>query len=237
MVFEIKMAGPAKNALDPAMMNFVLDQLREADGRPVLLTGSENAFSAGLNLKVVSRLDKEQMLAFLDKLEHFMSALYLYPAPMAAAINGHAIAGGCVMALCCDYRVVAANPAIKIGLNEVALGVRFPPRIHTIVSRRIPPQHTERVLLGAELFDPSTAFDIGLVDAISEDAVADARNRLTKWGSYSSDTYAATKRDLRGHTQSDLCPDAEHRKRLEEALDSWVSDVVRQRMLAALGGK
>lgn len=235
MVFEIKLAGPAKNALDPAMMAWVLERLREADGRPVLLTGDRGAFSAGLNLKLVSSLDRPAMRGFLEELEHFMCTLYLYPAPMIAAIDGHAIAGGCVMALCCDHRVVAADPAIKIGLNEVALGVRFPPRIHAIVSRRIPTRHLARTLLGAELVDPVTALELGLVDAIAEDPIAEARAKLALWGSHSPDTYASTKRDLRGRTPEDLCPDAEQRRRLDDAIDSWTSEAVRGRMLAALG--
>ncbi|WP_394832369.1 enoyl-CoA hydratase/isomerase family protein [Pendulispora rubella] len=234
MIFEIKLAHPAKNALDSTLMAYLLEQLREAAGRPVLITGSDNAFSAGLNLKTVSRFDGPAMRMFLDRLEHFMAAVYLYPGPVAAAINGHAIAGGCVLALCCDYRVALADPKIKIGLNEVALGVRFPPRIHTIVSRRVPPQHHERVILGAELFDPITAFELGLLDAVSEDPLQNARDRLTTWGALPQDAYSATKRDLRGRGETDLCPEAEHKKRLDEAVEAWITDDVKNRMLAAL---
>ncbi|WP_394826570.1 enoyl-CoA hydratase/isomerase family protein [Pendulispora albinea] len=234
MVFEIKLAHPAKNAIDTSLMAFVLEQLREADGRPVLITGSDNTFCAGLNLKTITGFDGPAMRMFLDRLDHFMSALYLYPGPIAAAINGHAIAGGCVIALCCDYRVAAADPALKIGLNEVALGVRFPPRIHTIVSRRVPVQHHERVILAAELVDPVTALDLGLLDALSEDPVQNARDRLAKLGALPRDAYVATKRDLRGRGETDLCPDAEHRKRLDEAVETWITDETRNRMLAAL---
>src|SRR5436190_21503186 len=128
-MFEITMEGPAKNALGTAMMTFLLDQLREAAGRPVLLSGSGDAFSAGLSLKEVASLDAEGMLGFLGLLERCMSALYLYPGPTVALVNGHAIAGGCVLTLCCDYRISTSSPRTRIGLNEVALGVRFPPRI------------------------------------------------------------------------------------------------------------
>lgn len=234
MLFEIKLAHPSKNAIDSTLMAFVLEQLRAADGRPVLISGSENAFSAGLNLKTVSRFDEPAMRMFLDRLEHFMSALYLYPGPTAAAINGHAIAGGCVMALCCDYRVAGADPKIKIGLNEVALGVRFPPRIHTIVSRRVPEAHHARILLGAELVDPVTALDLGLIDAVAEDPVQNARDRLAVLGALPQDAYAATKRDLRGRGETDLCPDAEQRRRIDEAVSAWASDEVKNRMLGAL---
>jgi len=234
MIFEIKLAHPAKNALDASLMAFVLDQLREADGRPVLITGSGNTFSAGLNLKTLTGFDGPAMRMFLDRLEHFVSAVYLYPGPTAAAINGHAIAGGCVLALCCDYRVAAAAPDIKIGLNEIALGVRFPPRIHTVLSRRIPAQHHESMIMGADIVDPLTALERGVIDAVSEDPVQNARDRLTKLGALPRDAYAGTKHDLRGRGETDLCPDAEHKKRLDEAAEAWVSDEVKNRMLAAL---
>src|SRR5580700_9553249 len=103
-MFEITMAGPAKNAMGAAMLTWLLERLDVARGQPVLLTGSGDAFSAGLNLKEVSSLDAPAMDVFLRLLERCMSAYYLYPAPIVAAVNGHAIAGGAVLTLACDHR-------------------------------------------------------------------------------------------------------------------------------------
>src|SRR5262245_26567894 len=128
-MFEIAMAGPAKNALGTEMMQFLLDQIAEARGRPILLTGTGDAFSAGLNLKEVASLDARGMEVFLRRLEELMAALFAYPGPVVGLVNGHAIAGGCVLTLCCDHRVAARSARSKIGLNELALGLRFPPRV------------------------------------------------------------------------------------------------------------
>src|SRR5690349_20242178 len=104
-MFEITMSGPAKNALGTEMMRHLVDRFEEAAGRPVLLTGAGDAFSAGLNLKEVASLDPKGMEAFLRLLERMTGAIFAYPAPVVALVNGHAIAGGCIVALACDWRV------------------------------------------------------------------------------------------------------------------------------------
>jgi enoyl-CoA hydratase/carnithine racemase len=120
---EITIVGPGKNALSSALMQHLTEQLRAANGEAIVLTGSGDAYSAGLDLKEVASLDGLGMSLFLARLEALMEALYLYPGPSVAYVNGHAIAGGCLLALFCDYRVAAPNPKTKIGLNEVALGL------------------------------------------------------------------------------------------------------------------
>ena len=230
-MFEITMAGPAKNALGSEMLQFLLDRLTEADGRPVLLTGTGDAFSAGLDLKEVARLDRDQMLAFLRLLERSICALFLYPGPTVAAVNGHAIAGGCVMTLCCDRRVIARNPKIKMGLNEVALGVRFPPRTLAVVRSRIPRRHVEQVILGARLFDPESALRVGLVDEIADDVLSVARARLSALAAHPDDGYAITKHDLRG-TAQDLCSDDALERWLQEAVTVWTSTSLKEKVAA-----
>ncbi len=169
------MMGAAKNALGSEMMTWLLARLAEANGDAVLLTGAGDAFSAGLNLKEVASLEPEGMTRYLQLLERCMSALYLYSGPTVALVNGHAIAGGCVLTLACDYRVATSDPRTRIGLNEVALGVRFPPRVLRIVRERVPAQSHVPVILGAELFSPERALALGLVDEIGAEPGAIAR--------------------------------------------------------------
>src|SRR5580658_4730267 len=161
---EITMNRPAKNALGSDMIAWLLERLEAAAGEPVLLTGSGDAFSAGLNLKEVASHDPPAMERFLTLLERCMSAFYLYPGPVVALVNGHAIAGGAVLMLTCDHRVATRDPRTRIGLNEVALGVRYPPRVFHIVQQRVPRSAHETVFLGAGLFAPGDARAHGLVD-------------------------------------------------------------------------
>jgi enoyl-CoA hydratase len=236
-MYELRIEGPAKNALNDAMMTRLFAGLEAAKGQPILFRGSGDAFSAGLHLGEVASLDVSGMRRFLERLEALMSAIYLYPAPTVACINGHAIAGGSVIALCCDWRVALPNPKTKIGLNEVALGLRFPPRILEICRRRIPWRYQEEVLLGAKLYSPADAFRVGLVDEVADDAEAAARARLDTLTAHPPEAYAATKRDLRGSRPADIIDDATWARRVEELVPAWTSPALKERVLAALAAK
>lgn len=234
-MIEIRMDGPGKNSLGTTMMTFLVEQLRAAGGQPVLLTGAGDAFSAGLNLREVAAAEGESMLAFLRLLEETITTLFLYPGPTVAAVNGHAIAGGCVLTLCCDHRIMTTSPRAKIGLNETALGVRFPPRTFQAVRRRLSPQHAERVLLGADLFDPAGALAVGLVDELADDPVAAGRKRLSVLEGHPRDVYALTKGDLRGAAPEDLVADEPHDRALRAAAELWSGSDVRQKLRMLVG--
>jgi enoyl-CoA hydratase/carnithine racemase len=163
-----------------------------------------------------------------------MAALYLYPGPTVAAVNGHAVAGGCVLALCCDHRVATTSPATRIGINEVAIGLRFPPRVLAIVRSRVPRRHRERVLLGGSLLSPADALSMGLVDEIGDDPMALARQRLRALGANPSQAYAQTKRDLRGTTPQSLASDAALDQWLRESIPTWTSSELKARVAAVL---
>lgn len=231
---QIVMDGPGKNALGVAMMRFLIEELGKAGGSPVLLTGAGDAFSSGLHLKEVAALDRTNAEPFLRLLEECMCALYLYPGPTVAAVGGHAIAGGCVLALCCDHRVATDSPSVKIGINEVAIGLRFPPRVLAIVRSRIPRRHRERVLLGGGLFAPAEARELGLIDEVDADPEAVARQRLEQLASNPSHAYAATKRDLRGSAPQDLASDEALDRWLSESLPGWTSSETKTRIAHVL---
>jgi enoyl-CoA hydratase len=231
-MFEIAMAGPGKNALGAEMMQFLIDRLDEAAGRPVLLTGSGDSFSAGLNLKQVAALDASGMESFLQLLERMVTALFGYPGPLVGLINGHAIAGGCIVALCCDHRVALRAPTCKIGLNELALGLRYPPRVMAVVRHRVPREHVERVVLGAELFDPHAALALGLIDEIAEDGRAAAERELRLRASYDAAAYAAAKAQLRGDGLRGAGDDGSFFTR--EVLPAWTAPSLRERIAALL---
>jgi enoyl-CoA hydratase/carnithine racemase len=236
-MIELRIEGPGKNALSDAMIDRLLHGIEAAKGEPVLFIGAGDAFSAGLHLGEVAALDARGMERFLARLEGLMCAIFQYPAPTAACVNGHAIAGGSVIALCCDWRVAVPNPKVKIGLNEVALGLRFPPRILEICRRRIPWRYQEEVLLGAKLYAPREAQRVGLVDEIADDAERAARAHLDALACHPAEAYAATKRDLRGERPSDLVADATWTKRVAELLPAWTAPALKERILAAIAPK
>lgn len=229
---EIVIEGPGRNALGSTLMQALLDALERAAPAPALLRGAGGAFSAGLDIREVASLDRDGMAAFLDRLERLVVALYTYPGPVVAAVEGHAIAGGAVLALCCDHAVATTDPRARIGLNEVAIGLRFPPATLQVIRHRLPPHHQPAILLGAALHAPQQALRLGLVDELADDPVAVARQRLAALAAHPPRAYAATKADLRAGV-GDV--DAAQRARfLAEVLPAWTHPDVRATLTAVL---
>jgi enoyl-CoA hydratase len=231
-VYELIMDAPGKNALGTALMRSMLAEIRRAAGRPLLLRGAGGAFSAGLNLKEVAALDRRGMEGFLGLLDELVDALWGYPGPTVACVNGHAIAGGCILVLCCDLRIAADDARLRIGLNEVPLGLEFPPKLLALVRRRVPPRSVERVVLEGALHDPRTALQHGLVDEVAADAHAVAAARLAYLAAHPRAVYVATKRALRAGTL-DLSEE-QRRDFRERVVPAWCAPEVKERVLAAL---
>ena len=232
-IFDIKLKGPGKNALGTQMMKWLVDQLDEAAGRPILLSGDGNAFSAGLNLKEVAALDAKGMTHFLTLLDEMAARLYTYPGPTVAWVNGHAIAGGAVLALCCDHRVASSYPEARIGLNEVALGLPFPPAILRIVQERVPAHCLNEVVLGAELFSPKRAHELGLVDHVCDRAESMARKRAEALGKHPAHGYREVKHALRRCVLE--ISQGERDRFHERNVPAWVSPDLKSKIAALLG--
>jgi enoyl-CoA hydratase/carnithine racemase len=228
---DLIIEGPGRNALGESVMANIIKQARAAGGRPLFVTGAGSTFSAGLNLKEVASLDEPGMRRFLGLLNDVIDALYNYPGPTVACVNGHAIAGGCMIALCCDLRIVADDSAIRIGLNEVPLGLEFPPKLIELARRRISRRWIDRVILEGALHDPQTAYTLGLVDEVASDAPAAARAALGRLASSPLPEYLAAKRALR--PPLDLTA-AQRKHHDEHIVPAWCAPAVKERARAAL---
>lgn len=225
----ILLSGRGKNAMSTDLMRRTLDAVRAAGDSPLLLTGEGDAFCAGLDLKEVAAADEGELVTFLGLLEDLVQALYEHPGPAVAWVNGHAIAGGCVLALCCDVRVMTAREGARIGLNEVALGLRFPPRTLKMCVNRVPGPSLARVLLEAALYGASEARELGLVDVVGEEA--EARARLEKLAAHPRGAYAAAKAAMRGTLG---VPEAEQRRFVSEVIPTWAAPELKARLRAVL---
>jgi enoyl-CoA hydratase/carnithine racemase len=227
----VTISGPGKNALSQKLMSSLLDEIRAASGQPILLTGSGDAFSAGLHLKELASLDAAGMVRFLDTLEQLVDTLYNYAGPTVAIINGHAIAGGCVLALACDLRLALASRTALIGLNEVPLGLHFPPRTWRLVTGRLSPHARDRIVLQGGLHDPEAALRLGLVDDVVVDA--NAAHRLAEaFVGTPLEAYGAAKRALRAGVL-ETTPEEERHYRTE-VLPTWTRPELKERLAAML---
>jgi len=193
---EIVLKGRGKNALGSAVMERAIADLGQAAGEAVLLYGDGDAFSAGLDLKELGTLDPPGMTRYLGLLDQLIVALLKHDAPVVAYLNGHAIAGGCVLALACDARIAQDDEALRIGLNEVPIGLVFPPRVLKLARARLAPSHAQRVLLEGGLYPPSEAYRLGLVHEVSVDAETRAREYLGRLDQAPRAAFLAAKREL-----------------------------------------
>lgn len=233
-MYEIRMDQPGKNALSTALLEFLDRELQRADGQPLLLTGSGDAFSAGVDLKEIAAADGPAVERFLVKLDAVVTRLFLHPAPTVALVNGHAIAGGCILAQACDWRLGMASEKARIGLNELALGACIPPACLRVVRYRLPSEHVERVIFGAKLCSVAEAHALGLLDeVVAEDAMNTALTRLQAWSAHPRSTYNVVKQSLRGPAVR-LTSEEQHRLRDQE-VRIWASTDMKQRIERVLG--
>jgi enoyl-CoA hydratase/carnithine racemase len=167
-VRELQLNRPPVNALSPELI-VALKQAVEAapqDGaRAIVLSGMPGRFSAGLDVPLLLTLERPAIAALWREFYALWGALALSPIPIAAAIAGHATAGGAVLPLFCDYRI-AAQGDWKLGLNEVQVGLQLPPAIFSALKRLVGAHQAERLAVGGLLISPDEAARIGLVDEI-----------------------------------------------------------------------
>jgi enoyl-CoA hydratase/carnithine racemase len=227
----ITLSAPGKNALSSELMAWTVDRLAEAGGEPVLITGAGDAFSAGLNLKEVLSLTPSGAERFLDALERLVEAVYEYPGPAIAYVNGHAIAGGCIVALACDLRIGLASDSARIGLNEVPLGLRFPPKTWRMVTRRLSAPVLERIVLEGGLYPPPQALRLGLLDEVVA-SESEALALASRFASSPPEAYAAAKRALRSGALE--VTETERRDFIEAVLPTWASAELKARIESKL---
>jgi len=214
------------------MIESILARLDAAKGEPVLFSGSGGVFSAGLDLKEVASLDASGMQRYVALVEELFARVFDYEGPTVACVNGHAIAGGCVLTICCDHRVMTTDERARVGLNEVALGLVFPPKIFRIVQHRVPPRSLHEVTLRAGLSAPKDALRLGLVDELAEDPRATSEARLAELAGHPRAAYVATKRALREGVTS--FSKTEYDAAISATLPTWTSDEIKQRVIARL---
>ena len=174
-IHEIRLARPPVNALNPEL----LQQLRAAveaapaqGARGIVLAGGPNVFSGGLDVPHLLTLEPDALQAAWQDFFDAALAIARCPIPVVAAIAGHAPAGGCVLALCCDYRVMARSPdpakPYRIGLNEVQVGLAVPEAIQHLLRRVVGTYRAERLLVSGTMVDSEQALALGLVDAVAD---------------------------------------------------------------------
>ena len=168
---ELRLARAPVNALNPALCAELTSAIADAaaqGAQGLVLSGGPKVFSAGLDVPHLLTIDdRDALKAAWETFFAAARALAGSPVPVVAAIAGHAPAGGCVLALCCDYRIMASGP-FRIGLNETQVGLAAPEGIRRLMARVVGPYRAERMLVAGEMVEAERALAIGLVDELAD---------------------------------------------------------------------
>lgn len=218
------------NAMHAEMIDELSEAFRsleeDASIHAVILTGKEGFFSSGLDLITLFAYDHEQMVQFWKKFMALINQLVAFPKPLICAITGHSPAGGCVLALCADHRIMAQGDYI-IGLNEVPVGIVVPHSIAQLYGFWIGTGKASSLLLEGTLLQPQQAQSIGLVDQVVPlDQIQTAAIRKAQaFMQFNSNAWRLSKRNIRADVLKSLAQTGD--AAIDEVLRQWWSPSTR----------
>ena len=229
----LRLDKPRGNAIDQPLV----DALREAartlaadEGvRGVLLASAHpKLFCPGLDLLTLIDFDREAMERFMLRFAEAVWALYRLPKPVVAAVGGHAVAGGCILALTADHRVLRRGA--EMGLNEVRIGVPLPWSVSVLLRTTVPAESLARVALLGKNFADEEARAAGLADELADSEGFEQRclERLAEYAEKDALAFGTTKTYLRAAALEAM--QAHEQARIPEFLDGWFAEPTRRRM-------
>jgi enoyl-CoA hydratase/carnithine racemase len=190
------------NALNETMVEEIGDSFgtleTDSEVKSIIFIGSGKFFSFGFDVPEFLRYPKKDFIRYLEKFTNLYTYLFQFPKPIVAALNGHTIAGGCVLATACDFRVMVSGKG-KIGLNEITFGAPFFAGSAEMLRFCVGSRNAQSILYSGVMYSAQEAFTLGLVDQVSsEDALAqDARRVAEQLGEKDSSAFASIKKILR----------------------------------------
>jgi enoyl-CoA hydratase len=234
-VAHLQMAHGKVNAMDVEFCREMIAGLERlaADAEAVVLSGNSRAFSAGVDLKRFLSAGPDYVEPFLESLEEVFRAIYCFPRPIVAAIEGAAIAGGCMMACACDYRLIA--PLARIGIPELRIGVPLPMTAIEIVRSVALPQAFQRIVQIGATFVGVDAVDVGLADeVVATEAISKRASEVAmEYTSIPRETFEFTKRQLRAPALRRI--EANRREFHERFIELWTAPATRQAIAKYVG--
>jgi enoyl-CoA hydratase/carnithine racemase len=230
----LRLANGVTNAIGPSMVAELPAALREVKDRfrGMVLAGGSKFFSIGLDLPLLLKLDRSEMKAFWINFEETVLDLYTLPLPTAAAITGHAPAAGTILALACDFRLIAAGKK-RMGLNEITIGLPVPFLADLMLRQAVGDRAATEIEYMGELLMPEKALALALADGLfSEEGVeAKAIDKISEIVARPPFGFALTKqhrtRDIRTRFLAD-------REAINQAfMDCWFNQEVQGVLSAA----
>ena len=224
-VQEIRLQRPPVNALNDELLEALEAAVLAgpaSGARALVISGGEKAFSGGLDVPYLMQLDRDGLRRCWSRFFAAARAIAASPIPVAAAIAGHNPAGGCVLALCCDYRVMARGP-FRMGLNETQVGLAVPDAIQYLLRRVVGPHQAERLVVAGAMPDSQRCLELGMVDALTDagEVVTFAVNWANELLALASGPMLATRKLARADVVAALAAFGD--EQLEVFIEGWYS--------------
>ncbi|WP_291727119.1 enoyl-CoA hydratase/isomerase family protein [Bernardetia sp.] len=193
-------ANPINRQMISDLHNFFEQATQDEEVSGVIMTGKEHFFSSGLDLKQLYAMNEEEVREFWIAFMKMTKVVASFPKPLVAAITGHSPAGGCVLAVCADYRIMAEGEKYLIGLNEIPVGIVVPKVIFDLYAFWIGNKTAYQYLLEGKLMTPSDAKRIGLVDEVvsADKVLKQAEEKMEDYTNFDGETWSISKANLRG---------------------------------------
>jgi enoyl-CoA hydratase len=202
----VRLARPPVNAVDLGLLGAIdraIDDARAGGAGPLVVTGTPACFSAGVDTKAVAAYATDARRAMVLGIDRLLARLYAYPGPTVAAVAGHALGGGLVLALACDLRLAASGPG-WVGLTEVTAGIPFPACAMAVVEAELAPPAARVLCLTGRTVEPAEGLALGLFDRLEAPAELVPRAIEAARGLGAAAAYARVKHQLRGATGARL---------------------------------
>ena len=192
----------------------------------IILHGNEGFFSAGLDLIELYDYSEVESRVFWEAFLSFVQTFVAFKKPSIAAIGGHSPAGGCILALCCDYRIMAEGEFI-IGLNEVPVGIIVPDAVFHLYSFWLGQAKAYQYLLEGKLLNPNQALAVGLIDELVPPAALRSRaeKKMRQYIQFEANTWQQSKVNMRRELLAKMSEDST--QMLDILLEQWWSPSTR----------
>jgi len=225
------------NALDLVTVNALAEVVEGAKNDPavrslVLASANEKFFSIGFDIPQLYELSKEEFTEFFREFNRTCLDLYTLPKPTVAAISGHATAAGCILALCCDYRVIGQGRKL-MGLNEVKLGVPVPYVADCCLRSLVGARRAREVMEGGEFHEAEAAARIGMVDEVLpvKEVVGRAIEKAQQLGGLPAAAHGMIKRNRVARVEAEILAEWEAQEQF--FVECWYSEEARVQLQQA----
>jgi len=221
------------NALNEPMVEEIVDSFKnlatDTEVKSIIFTGSGKFFSFGFDVPEFLRYPKKDFIRFIEMFTNLYTYLFQFPKPIVAALNGHTIAAGCMLATACDFRLMASGKG-KIALNEITFGAPVFAGSAEMLRFWVGSRNAQSVLYSGAMYSAEEAFGLGLIDQVSsEDALLDdARKIAQELGGKDSSAFAIIKKLLRKPVAEEM---VKHEKDyILEFADIWFSETTWEKL-------